>query len=84
MADFVRVHGAVAMETLAKLFYLEDLAYEIQERSTAVDHKQLTNMLWLAIGDKARDTKRASILARANLRGPLETIGSNLESPYNG
>src|SRR5437762_12323280 len=48
------------MELLAKLFYLEDLQHEIQERSTAVDHSVLQNTLLLAIGDAAVVEGRAA------------------------
>lgn len=61
VGDHVRMHRILAMEMLAKLFYLPDLAHEIEERSTAVDHGQLTNMLWSAIGDRAREASRANI-----------------------
>jgi hypothetical protein len=61
VGDHVRMHRILAMELLAKLFYLPDLAHEIEERSTAVDHGQLTNMLWSAIGDRAREASRANI-----------------------
>jgi len=61
VGDHVRMHKTLAMELLAKLFYLKDLAHELEERSTAVDHGQLTNMLWSAIGDRAREESRANI-----------------------
>lgn len=61
IGDHVRLHRVLAMETLSKLFYLQDLAYEIVERSTAVDHGQLTNMLWSAIGERAKEESRANI-----------------------
>jgi len=61
VGDCVRLHRTLAMEVLAKLFYLPDLAHEIEERSTSVDHTILTNTLWLAIGDTARTENRANI-----------------------
>jgi hypothetical protein len=62
VGDHVRLHRILAMEVLAKLFYQRDLAHEIEERSTAVDHGRLTNLLWYAIGDRAREASRANIL----------------------
>ena len=61
VGDGLRVHKVLAMEVLAKLFYLEDLPHEIEERSTSVDHLLLQNALWLAIGDDARADHRDSI-----------------------
>jgi hypothetical protein len=61
LGDHIRMSRALAMEVLTKLFYLEDLSHEIEERSTAVSHSQLTNMLWYAIGERARDESRANI-----------------------
>jgi hypothetical protein len=63
LGDHVRMGRALAMEVLAKLFYLEDLSHEIQERSTAVDHNRLTNVLWYAIGDRAREASLANIIS---------------------
>ncbi len=48
--DGVKMSATLAMEVITKIFYLEDLPYEIQERSTSVDHIQMTNLLVLAIG----------------------------------
>ncbi len=53
IGDHLRVHRTLGMEMLAKLFYLHDLNHEIEERSTSVDHIQLTSQLWLALGKKA-------------------------------
>lgn len=61
VGDHVYMHSVLAMEVLCKLFYLEDLAYEIQERSTAVEHKNLINCLWYAIGGAAKQDNRANI-----------------------
>lgn len=61
LGDHVRLNRTLAMEVLAKLFYLPDILHEIEERSTAVDHSQLTNILWYAIGDRAREASRANI-----------------------
>lgn len=61
IGDHVRLHRTLAMEVLAKLFYLPDLQHEIEERSTAVDHTILSNTLWLAIGETAQRENRASI-----------------------
>ncbi|MGA3083142.1 MAG: hypothetical protein ABSD44_17465 [Terracidiphilus sp.] len=61
VGDHVRLHKALAMEVLAKLFYLDDLPHELEERSTAVDHGSLANSLWLAIGTTARQERRAQI-----------------------
>jgi hypothetical protein len=61
VGDGVRLNRTLAMEVLAKLFYLPDLAHEIEERSTSVDHIILTNTLWLAIGGTARTENRANI-----------------------
>jgi len=61
LGDHVRMNRTLAMEVLAKLFYLPDLAHEIEERSTAVNHSGLTNILWYAIGDRAREARGANI-----------------------
>jgi hypothetical protein len=53
LGDHVRMHRNLAMETLVKLFYLDAFAYELEERSTAVDHQQLESILMMAIGDTA-------------------------------
>ena len=67
VGDHVRLHRVLAMEVLVKLFYLNYLQYELEERSTAVDHGFLTNSLWLAIGTTAQREERAQIrtLSRA-------------------
>jgi hypothetical protein len=65
IGDHVRLHRILAMETLSKLFYLDDVAHEIEERSTAVDHRQLTNMLWSAIGERAKEASRANIYSKS-------------------
>lgn len=61
VGDHLRMHRALAMELLAKLFYLEDIEHEINERSTAVDHNRLINALSIAIGDSALREKRALV-----------------------
>jgi len=61
VGDHVRLHRTLAMEVLAKLFYLEDIVHEIEERSTAVDHNALVHTLWMAIGDTARQENRAQV-----------------------
>lgn len=63
IGDRLRLHSTLAFEVLAKLFYLDDLQHEIEERSTAVDHRTLTNSLWLAIGETAQRANRASIIS---------------------
>jgi hypothetical protein len=60
--DGVLLHKDLAMELLMKLFYLEDLPHEIEERSTAVNHETLSNALWTAIGESARFQHRAEII----------------------
>jgi hypothetical protein len=59
--DHVRMHRALAMETVVKLFYLDGLAYELQERSTAVDHQRLESILLVAVGATAMGEGRASV-----------------------
>lgn len=59
--DHVRLHKDLAMETLVKLFYLEDLAYELEERSTSVDHQVLGSTLMMAIGDRAVSEQRGNV-----------------------
>src|ERR1041384_3564645 len=61
VGDSVRLNRTLAIEVLAKLFYLTDLRHEIEERSSSVDHTVLTNTLWLAIGETARTENRANI-----------------------
>jgi tetratricopeptide (TPR) repeat protein len=60
LGDGVCLHKTLAMELLAKLFYIEDLAHEINERSTAVDHSMIQSTLLLAIGRNAMKEKRAN------------------------
>jgi hypothetical protein len=60
MGDDVRLHKVLAMELVAKLFYIDDLSHEIDERSTAVDHTKFQSMLMLAIGEKAFKEQRAN------------------------
>jgi hypothetical protein len=57
----VRMHRDLAMEVLAKLFYLGDLRHEIEERSTSVHHRELVKYLWDAIGEDARLESRGLI-----------------------
>jgi hypothetical protein len=64
--DHVYIHRALAMETIVKVFYLDDLPYEIQERSTSVNHSRLISDLSLAIGNKARRATRANILTESS------------------
>jgi hypothetical protein len=61
LGDGVCMHKTLGMEVLAKLPYLGDLEHEINERSTAVDHLALQNILMLAIGDEALRTQRAMV-----------------------
>lgn len=63
LGDYVRMNRVLAMEVLAKLFYLPHFAHEIEERSTAVNHERLTNVLWHAIGDRAREAMRANVIS---------------------
>jgi hypothetical protein len=51
---------------LAKLFYLSDLSYEIEERSTAIEHTSLAHAIWLAIGDTARREGRARVETKSS------------------
>jgi tetratricopeptide (TPR) repeat protein len=53
IADSVRVHRTLGLELLAKLFYLDDLPHEIEERSTAVDHQLLINAIHTSVGENA-------------------------------
>lgn len=57
--ESLRVHRTLGLELLAKLFYLEDLPHEIEERSTSIDHDRLNNAIHTAIGDRARFENRA-------------------------
>jgi hypothetical protein len=67
----LRVHSKLAMELLAKLFYLEDLQHEIEERSTSIDHQALSNSLLLSIGEQAVDERRAVVQTS---RGPSDSF----------
>jgi len=69
VGDHVRLHKSLAMEVLAKLFYVNDLHHEIEERSTAVDHGTLASALWLAIGTTARQERRAQINTSSKATG---------------
>jgi hypothetical protein len=55
------VNGHLAMEILAKLFYLDDLLHEIEERSTSIDHRVMINALMLTIDDQAMSENRAAV-----------------------
>ena len=61
--DGIRVHKDLGMELLSKFFYLRDLSHEINERSTAVNHQDLRNALWTAIGQKAQIEQRANLVS---------------------
>ena len=61
VGEHLFLHRTLAMETLAKLFYLEDLAYEIEERSTSVNHQGLESALMLAIGRLTCDEGRGAV-----------------------
>jgi tetratricopeptide (TPR) repeat protein len=56
VGDGVEMHKNLAMEVLAKLFYIDDLEYEIAERYTSVDHRHLLNALHLATEGRVRPT----------------------------
>lgn len=66
VGDRLRVHRNLAMELLMKLFYITDLPHEIEERTTSVYHAQLINYLWLAIGDKAKQERRANVVPQSS------------------
>jgi tetratricopeptide (TPR) repeat protein len=57
------MNSTLAMEVLAKLFYIDDLAHEINERSTAVDHRHLINALHVAIGEEAQRSHRSLVFS---------------------
>lgn len=59
--DYLRLHKTLAMEVMVKLFYIDDLSYEITERSTAVDHAKFQSMLMLAVGETAVKEQRAIV-----------------------
>jgi hypothetical protein len=61
LGDGIRVHKVLGMELLHKLFYLEDLAHEIEERATSVDHPVLQNALITAMGNRAHNEDRVSV-----------------------
>jgi tetratricopeptide (TPR) repeat protein len=84
VGDHVLLHRDLAMETLAKLFYLEDLSYEIEERSTAVNHQELMSYALLAIGqsainDRCGDVQSISEATRSFAR-LWQEYGVNLRS----
>jgi hypothetical protein len=58
--DNVRLHKTLAMEVIAKLFYIDDLKHEINERSTAMEHAKFQSMLMLAIGESSVKQQRAN------------------------
>ena len=82
--DGVRLHKTIGMEMLAKLFYLEDLVHEIEERSTAVDHSILQNTLLLAIGDTAVKEGRASVKSMTAPTASFENHWLELGVEVNG
>jgi tetratricopeptide (TPR) repeat protein len=61
LGERLRLHRDLAMELLMKLFFLDDLSYEIEERASSIHHSRLQNALWLAIGDEAKNSRRASV-----------------------
>lgn len=61
LGDHVRMDRGLAMETLVKLFYLSGLPYELEERSTSVDHQRLESTLMMAVGHAAARERRASV-----------------------
>jgi hypothetical protein len=68
------------MEVIAKLFYIDDLKHEINERSTAVDHAKFQSVLMLAVGESAVKQHRAnattvSALTRVKGGGKLDQQG---------
>jgi hypothetical protein len=65
IGDHVRLNRALAVETIVKLFYLDDITYELAERSTAVDHQAMNNYLWFAIGQSALNNNAAAISTRS-------------------
>lgn len=71
IGDHVRLNRALAVETIVKLFYLDDLTYELAERSTAVDHQAMNNYLWFAIGQSALNNSAAAI---STLSAPSESF----------
>lgn len=58
--DNVRLNKTLAMEVIAKLFYIDDLKHEINERSTAMEHSKFQSMLMLAIGESSVKQQRAN------------------------
>lgn len=60
-ADGCVVPRRLAMELIVKLSYLELLAYELGERSTAIDFKTLQHQLMTAIGVRAFFEGRAEV-----------------------
>jgi hypothetical protein len=67
--ESLRLHRTLGLELLAKLFYLEDLPHEIEERSTSIDHVGLSNAIHTAIGDVARFESRAVAQTHAGPTG---------------
>ncbi len=61
LGDHVRLHRNLAMETLVKLFCVENLTYELQERSTSVDHQALESTLMMAVGHRAVGEQRGDV-----------------------
>lgn len=74
VAGQLRVHSQLAMEILAKLFYLEDLQHEIEERSTVIHHQEMINSLYLVIGDPAVSERRAVV---STARAPSESFAAH-------
>jgi len=65
LGDGLRLSNILAMEVVSKLFYLDDFEHEIQERSTSVEHQKLSNLLLLAIGDRALIEGRGEVLTQS-------------------
>jgi hypothetical protein len=73
LGNGVCMHKTLGMEVIAKLPYLGDLEHEINERSTAVDHLALQNILMLAISNEAFRTQRAMVKASSAPTVSFET-----------
>jgi hypothetical protein len=76
LGDHILLNRTLAMELIVKLFYLEDLWYEMQERSTSVDHQAMMSALLLAIGDDASQQGRGTVSSESAATISFERLWS--------
>lgn len=79
IGDHLRAHRDLAMEVICKLFYIGDLSYELEERSTSVNHQELVAFLLLAIGDNAKRERRGDVTSSSAPTDSFESLWKELK-----